>query len=388
MPDRRVDDVLRRLRRLVAGGHDDVAFRAGADAILGPRLRYDIAAWSTVDPATALLTSCDLVGIDYDPARERKLLGCEYEVEDPVGAHYADLARASVPAASLHLSSGGQPQRSPRHRLILEPAGIVDDLRAALVDGGVPWGTLTAYRMAGEAPFGADDVRLAAAAAPVLGLGLRRGLLQRACATPLAEEVVDDPPGMLVTDPGGTVVLTTGAAERWLDQIDAEGRLPSAFSALAASLRSEAPDQSLDTLLPARDGGWVAIHASHAKGLDGHISYVVERPRPAVLAAHIATVHGLTERERDVAALTLRGLSTKEVAAALGASAYTVNDHLKSVFAKVGVTSRGHLTSRLLDLEYLPRVQLRRPPAPYGWFLEREPPTPTGSSMVGRATVT
>ena len=141
---------------------------------------------------------------------------------------------------------------------------------------------------------------------------------------------------------------------------------------MAAALRSGALEEGLGTLLPARDGGWVAIHASRAKALDdGHVAYVLERPRPPVLAGHIATVYGLTDRERDVTALTLRGLSTKEIAAELSASPYTVNDHLKAVFDKVGVSSRGQLTSRLLDLEYLPRVRLGTPPAPYGWFLDR-----------------
>jgi DNA-binding CsgD family transcriptional regulator len=42
-----------------------------------------------------------------------------------------------------------------------------------------------------------------------------------------------------------------------------------------------------------------------------------------------------------------RGLSTTEIADQLHLSAYTVQDHLKSIFDKSGTSSRGELVSRL-----------------------------------------
>jgi DNA-binding CsgD family transcriptional regulator len=365
-------EVLRRLSRLAADGHDDEGFRAAADEeVLRPVLGFSVAAWSTADPATGLLTSCHLFGLPYDAARERTVFYCEYEVDGDGGARYADLARAERPVAALGLTSGGQPASTLRHRLILGPLGAVDDLRVALVSGGLLWGSLTAYRMAGASPFGEEDLRLAAAAAPVLATGIRRGLLQRASVSPVAATAVPDPPGALVVDGGGAVVLTTGAAERWLDQIDQSGHLPTAMTALAAALRSGLGPEDLEATLVGRDGGQVAVHASRAKGSDDDsVAFVLGRPRPPTLAEHVAAAHELTGRERDVAALALRGLSNKEMAAALGTSAFTVNDQLKSIFAKVGVTSRGQLAARLLALHHLPRVRAGVAPGPYGWFLE------------------
>jgi DNA-binding CsgD family transcriptional regulator len=57
---------------------------------------------------------------------------------------------------------------------------------------------------------------------------------------------------------------------------------------------------------------------------------------------------GLTPQERQVARLVAAGASTKDVAAQLYVSPRTVDSHLRGVFAKLGVSSRGQLAQ--LDL--------------------------------------
>ena len=58
-----------------------------------------------------------------------------------------------------------------------------------------------------------------------------------------------------------------------------------------------------------------------------------------------------------------------EIARLLGLSRYTVADHLKSVFAKLGVVTRGALISKLFYDYYLPRVSAGRPVGADSWFL-------------------
>ncbi|WP_246362923.1 helix-turn-helix transcriptional regulator [Paenibacillus alba] len=57
----------------------------------------------------------------------------------------------------------------------------------------------------------------------------------------------------------------------------------------------------------------------------------------------IAEAYGLSEREKQILDGLLRGFSTKELALSLRISTYTVQDHLKSIFVKTGVTSRREL---------------------------------------------
>ena len=64
------------------------------------------------------------------------------------------------------------------------------------------------------------------------------------------------------------------------------------------------------------------------------------------------TAYALTGRELEVTHLVARGQSTAEIAFALSVSRHTVRDHLKAVFEKVGVASRGELTSRLFAEQY------------------------------------
>jgi len=56
---------------------------------------------------------------------------------------------------------------------------------------------------------------------------------------------------------------------------------------------------------------------------------------------------GLTVRESEVAAFLAQGMSNHEMADALCISEHTVKSHLKSIFQKTDVTSRGHAVARI-----------------------------------------
>lgn len=68
----------------------------------------------------------------------------------------------------------------------------------------------------------------------------------------------------------------------------------------------------------------------------------------ALLEEHFAT-WGLTPSERDVAVLTIKGLSVAEIAEARGSAEGTVKAHSAAVYRKAGVTGRMQLVTLFLD---------------------------------------
>jgi DNA-binding CsgD family transcriptional regulator len=111
-----------------------------------------------------------------------------------------------------------------------------------------------------------------------------------------------------------------------------------------------------------RAGRWAVLHASRmATPATDAIAVIIEEPSPAELAPVLMMAYGLTKQEQSVTALVCRGLSTKEIAGRLHITANTVEDHLKSIFDKTGVSSRRELVATILQEQYLPRAMAGRP---------------------------
>lgn len=60
--------------------------------------------------------------------------------------------------------------------------------------------------------------------------------------------------------------------------------------------------------------------------------------------------YGLTRREMEVASLLSEGLTNKEIGKRLFISEYTVENHLRAIYRKVGVTNRTAVVHRLLQM--------------------------------------
>jgi DNA-binding NarL/FixJ family response regulator len=84
----------------------------------------------------------------------------------------------------------------------------------------------------------------------------------------------------------------------------------------------------------------------------GQVALIIEPAKSADVAPLIVEAYGLTSRELDVTRAIARGLSTAEVGAALYLSPHTVRDHVKAIFEKVGVASRGELVHRVFAEHY------------------------------------
>lgn len=352
-------DVVERIRRVGVDG-DHHAVRRAADDVLRATVAYDAGAWASIDPVTLLFTSCDVFAggeaLPHDADREVGLFELEFEGVGP--NCYLDLRRRPGRVASL-ATTVDDIAAVPRVQRLFAAFGLVDEARLLLVDRDTVWGALTLYRTA--CPFSPGDLRRLAAIGPPVADLFRRSFLHAAAAVPAA---LDDPPGVLVLDPAGRIVVTSDAAEAWLRRLP-PSTIHGTLASLTARLRAEPSAEALVS----GEGGAVAFHAAPAKGHDG-IAVVVERPRPARLAPVITSAYGLTARESEVTREVLGGASNKHIAARLGLAEHTVEDHLKHIYAKTGTATRGELAARLFTQHYLPMNRNDATPSPYGWYLE------------------
>ena len=67
----------------------------------------------------------------------------------------------------------------------------------------------------------------------------------------------------------------------------------------------------------------------------------------------------------------IHGASTKEIAGTLFLSPYTVQDHLKAIFDKIGVRSRRELLAQIFTQHYAPRIARGDSPGTHGWFSDQ-----------------
>jgi DNA-binding CsgD family transcriptional regulator len=295
-----------------------------------------------------------------------------YEYSVPDVNKFGYLARRRRPSGALGIATGGMPAQSARFRDLLAPLGIGDELRVSFVVQGQCWGAASLYRDAGAEPFTDDDADRIAELSEVLAEGVRRSLLLRA---PQPEAVAGGP-GVVLIDDLGAVRSVSPAARRMLaDAVDVgagpRDRLPAAVFAVAARARAVALDGD-DGLarvsVPTTTGRWLVLHGTRLAGDEALTAVIVDTARAAELAPIIVSSYRLTEREREVTELVIRGRSTAEVAQRLHLSPLTVQDHLKSVFAKTGVRTRRELVARIFVDHYEPRLRAGDTPTATGFF--------------------
>jgi len=313
---------------------------------------------ATTDPATVLFTEMVGEGIPQSAAPlflTNELLG------DDVNK-FTELARGPTSVRGLYAATGGAPAASPRYRDIMAPVGLGDELRAALRAGGACWGVLCLHRERSPSGFSAEEAVFLRSLAPHLGEGLRAAVLLAAtAATPVA-----DGPGLLLLADDLSLVASTAAAERLLGELadgSHAGELPQVVTAVATRLKqverdAEAPPDLMPRARVRSHGGrWLVAHASRLAGAEpgGQIAVIVEAAQPREVAPLLLAAYALTPRETELAHLVLAGRSTEAIAAALGISPLTVQQHLKAMFEKVGVRSRRELVARIFAEHDAPR---------------------------------
>ncbi|HEY7007717.1 MAG TPA: helix-turn-helix transcriptional regulator [Jatrophihabitantaceae bacterium] len=355
-PERVRDDVVRLAHR----GGEIGEFTRGVARILGRAVPFDGICMLTMDPATLLPTG-EVIDNGLPPRAIVRMSEIELGGDDI--NNFRTLARSGRMVASLSEATYGDLDRSARHRELRRPNGFGDELRAVLADGTGAWGALTLLRVVDSEPFSAAEVTFIRSLTGALAEGVRRAVLLRALSAPSGHE--EDVPGTVLLAGDNSPSAADAAGARWIDELAgarADAALPPVVGAVANQARAISTGYGATAgLARARirtaSGTWVVVRGSALVGDgDGRIVVTFEPIRPHELAPLIADAYELTDRERAVTQLVARGLPTDAIAARLYLSPWTVQDHLKSIFDKVGVSTRGELVARLYFEHHAPRL--------------------------------
>lgn len=358
---------------LSRGGLDLETFLEEATESVRRAVPWESACLATHDPGTHLLTSARKYGhLRTVDSHDHEFALLEYGTVEPTA--FYEIAGAPSPAAGVHLTHGGEVGRSGRMSSFMVPHfGFGDEARLVFKDGDRAWGAMALFRGGDDTPYAAEDVDFLASLSTLFARGVRGGLLAR-----MAVSTAPAPTGPVVLIVGSDdriVQMSAGAEERITGLaagIDAACDPTSVVGAVVGAARRYARG---DSAVPPRarvrheSGLWLVVHASPLSGAGdraGEVVVTIEEARPPEIVALVVAAFGLTQRERDVTQLVLQGVDTREIAATLHVSTYTVQDHLKSVFDKADVRSRRELISRVYFDQYVPRMGSELSPS--GWF--------------------
>ncbi|MBW3666862.1 MAG: helix-turn-helix transcriptional regulator [Actinobacteria bacterium] len=365
----------REIARLAHRGLDLIAFLGEVEEQFRRVLDFEGAAcFFTIDPATSLLTGHINTDLARDDARRRAVnLGVannEYREED--FNKFSQLARGAPSAGILAKATKGRPERSSRYWQLIRPFGLEGELRAAFVVDRVCWGGVALFRTSDQPPFEDAESRFVQLVGPDLAEGMRTALVLGQVDGSRGQES----PALILIDEQGRVEGISPNASAWLEELidpgsPDSGVLPEVVYAVAEQARLAAKGTgrhgAIRHRVPTRRGGWAILHGTVLEGTGRGAVVIIEPARSPEIAPLLLEAHGLSGREREVTFLVLQGLPTSDIATRLFISAYTVQDHLKAVFEKMGVRSRKALVAKVFFDHYFPGLQEQEPVTSTEW---------------------
>ena len=324
-------------------------------AVLREVIDFDAYVWLLTDPVTTVGAApvADVPCLPELPA----LIKAKYAT--PVN-RWTVLQLQNSPAGTLRDAVGGELDRSLMWREVLCRYGIGDMVSAVFADQFGCWGFLDLWRNSTRGSFGAADAGFLAAAAAPLATALRR-CQARTFVDPATQHRPDLGPVVLTLDDDLRITSRTAASRGWLDALlppEADERaIPASVYNVAAQLL--AVEQGIDAH-PAfarthlADGFWLTLRAARlspdqppASGA-ATIVVTIEEASASERVELFGRAFGLSAREYELVGLLAKGSDTRSMARQMSLSEHTIQDHLKSIFAKTGAHDRVTVLSRAL----------------------------------------
>lgn len=288
---------------------------------------------------------------------------------------YLDLRARGECISHASQFTGGRLERDPVYAEWLGPEGFKHGARVCFVSGGYYWGGLCMIRGDDVPDFNEKELNLLRELVEPVGTALRTAAAWEQAhslnaTSEISPGVALPDSGVLLLDHRRRVLFRTEGVQPILDDMvagdvaDAKGPLhrvggglPGVLHAVSAKLRM-AMDHGQTTNNPSvtlrgRSQWWTLTATVPEEGMSEEVATVliIARSHPRDAAPVLFAAYGLTEREREIVQLVRLGMSTARIARHIFVSPYTVQDHLKNVFAKVGVRTRGELLALIFREE-------------------------------------
>ncbi|WP_431220363.1 LuxR C-terminal-related transcriptional regulator [Leifsonia xyli] len=340
MWDERAHRARREILALAAEGHGLGELYEQAIAVVERTVGADLICWAALDPDT--LTISAMVSGEARIPRQYEPLLADAECSAAEPHTFAGLARSGQRVARLSELSAKERDASIRVRAVWRPLGLDQEARTLFAIDGAYWGAAGMVRSGHD--FEEREVEFLGAVAPAIASASRVAARLEAS---LPES--GTAPAIVVLGGTGELRTATAAAQEWRERFDdiAPGRFALLLRLMWAGAHSS-PDHVFRTRV--RDGRarWAVLEASPLVGEpEEQLAVLISSAAGEDLGRVLLAAYGLSARERDICHEVILGRSTAEIGRQLFISAYTVQDHLKSVFEKVGVHSRGELVERL-----------------------------------------
>lgn len=305
-------------------------------------------AWLLTDPQTAV-GCAPLADVPCLPELPT-LIRLKYQT---TVNRWTDLAR---PVGLL--SEVDDPSRSAVWHRLQSRFGVVDVASVVFRDQFRIWSFLDLWRHARAGRFGPREADYLSELADPVTAAFRR-CVATTFAGPVDDRGKPGGPVVLLLAPDLTVRAQTEPTDRYLRLLvppDA-GHSPVPAGAYNVAAQLLAVEAGIDHRAP-----WARVHLGSRRWLvlsaarleDHHpsqpqdIAVTIENCGPLDRADLFARAHGLTRRESDVLGRLAAGDDTRAAARTLQVNEYTLQDHLKAIFAKTGAHDRRTLLTAAL----------------------------------------
>lgn len=336
-----------RVEQLCTSGFDAHTLRVQLLEEIRRVVGFDAHAWLLTDPRTAV-GAAPLAEVPWLHELPRAIR-LKYLTEVN---RWTTLAREGTPVGLLRRDAGDDPTRSLIWRELQSDYAVVDVAATVFTDRFGCWGFLDLWRLNTPTAFdGSDAEFLASVAAPVTTALRNSQSLTFAAPPPGARDGLG--PMVLLLDNDLRVRSQTDATAEWLEVLlPATGGvqpIPAAAYNVAAQLL--AVEHGVDSNPPSArvhlaEGLWVTLRAARLSA--DSIAVTIEETTAADRLDMFCRCFGLSAREAELLGHLATGGATGDVAKQMFVSEHTVQDHLKSIFAKTSAHSRRSLLSRAL----------------------------------------